>query len=75
MIQIIVISVILLALALAGLAIKILSSKDGEFKKSCGSVDPITGKNIGCTCGKSDGGESCENKDDGIRYQTVRIED
>lgn len=75
MIQVIAISALLLTLALVGLAIKILTKKDGEFKKSCGSVDPTTGRSVGCTCGSADGGKSCENKDDGMRFQTVRIED
>jgi len=75
MLPVIIISVILLTLAVAGLGIKILTTKDGEFKKTCGSTDPMTGKKIGCSCGKSDGGESCDNKDPGVRYQAIRIED
>jgi hypothetical protein len=68
LIQLIVISVLLLALALAGIGIKILATKDGEFKKTCGSVNPKTGKPIGCVCGDGDGGDSCEN------VEPIRVE-
>jgi hypothetical protein len=74
MIQVIAIAALLLTLALAGLAIKILTRKDGEFKKSCGSVDPTTGRSTECSCGNSDGGESCDHKDK-VRFQTIRLED
>ncbi len=60
--KVILITVVLLALAIAGIAIKMFLKKGGEFKKQCSSVDPDTGERIGCTCGKSDGGSSCENK-------------
>ena len=60
--KLIIISVILIAIALVGIAIKMFAKKDGEFKKACSSVDPKTGKRLGCTCGAEDGGESCENK-------------
>lgn len=73
MIQLIAISALLLTLALAGLAIKILTKKDGEFKKSCGSVDPTTGSSVGCTCGNPESGDTCENKG-GMRFQAVRID-
>ena len=49
-----------MALAFAGIAVKMFFKKDGEFKKSCSSVDPNTGKKIGCVCG--DEGSDCENK-------------
>jgi len=55
-------SFVLVAIAVAAIAIKMLVKKDGEFKKACSSVDPKTGKAIGCTCGHGDGGESCDNR-------------
>ena len=73
MIQIIVIAVLLLGLAIAGIAIKLLATKDGEFKKTCGSVDPSTGQPLGCVCGDGDGGSSCDNKG-GMKYQTVKVD-
>jgi hypothetical protein len=62
LLKILIISIILVGLAFAGFAIKIISSKTGEFKKSCSSIDPATGQNYGCSCGNADGGEVCENK-------------
>ncbi|MBN1198346.1 MAG: hypothetical protein JXA23_03265 [Bacteroidales bacterium] len=62
MLKVILLSIGLVAIAIAAIAIKMFVKKDGEFKKSCSSVDPATGNRIGCTCGHADGGESCENK-------------
>lgn len=60
--KLILVTIVLVGLAFAGIGIKMLLVKGGEFKKSCGSVDPTTGKRIGCTCGNSDNGSSCDNK-------------
>jgi len=59
--KILIISVVLIGLAIAGIAVKMFLKKGGEFKKQCSSVDPDTGERFGCTCGKAEGGESCEN--------------
>lgn len=61
MLKLLIITIILVGLAMAAIAIKMFVKKDGEFKKTCGSTDPATGQKIGCACG---GGEdsSCENK-------------
>jgi len=61
LLKILLISILLIGLAFAGFAIKILLTKNGEFKKSCSSVDPKTGERYGCSCGNADGGEACEN--------------
>ena len=61
-IDILIFSIILLGLAFGGFAIKILLIKNGEFKKSCSSIDPETGQSYGCSCGGTSGGENCENK-------------
>lgn len=53
-------SVVLVGLAIAGIAIKMFLKKDGKFTKSCSSVDS-DGKKIGCVCG-SDDGDSCVNR-------------
>lgn len=63
MLKVILLSIGLVALAIAAIAIKMFVKKDGEFKKSCSSVDPATGKRIGCTCGHGDGGEHCDHKE------------
>ncbi len=59
--KILLITIVLLALAIGGIAIKMFVKKGGEFKKQCSSVDPDTGERFGCTCGKADSGEKCEN--------------
>ena len=46
-------SFVMLALAFAGFAIKILLKKHGEFKRHCATADPYTGERSGCLCGKS----------------------
>jgi hypothetical protein len=60
-VNVLIISIILIGLAFAGFAIKILLTKNGEFRKSCSSVDPSTGERYGCSCGNGDGGKTCEN--------------
>lgn len=61
MLQVLIISIVLIGLAVAGIAVKMFFKKGGEFQKSCGSVDPASGKRIACTCGKPEE-ERCENK-------------
>lgn len=52
-------TIILLAIAFAGFAIKMFVKKDGQFKKQCSSVDPKTGKQLGCSCEGHPGDGSC----------------
>lgn len=59
--NVLIISIIFIGLAFAGFAIKILLTKNGEFKKSCSSINPETGQSYGCSCGSEDGGETCRN--------------
>ena len=70
--QIILLTVVLIALAFAGFAIKILVTKKGEFKKTCSTVDPKTGERLGCVCGEGNGSGSCENKDE-VHVHAVEI--
>ena len=72
MLKIIFFAVILIALAFAGFAIKILVTKKGEFKKTCSTVDPKTGERLGCVCGEGNGGGSCENKGE-VNVHAVEI--
>ncbi len=62
MLKVAIITFVLLAIAISLIAIKMFVKKGGEFKKSCSTIDPDTGKNIGCTCGKNEGGSTCENR-------------
>lgn len=52
-------SIAVVGIGLAGIAIKMFVQKNGEFKKQCSSVD-ARGQRIGCSCGG--GANSCENK-------------
>ena len=47
------VSIVLLAFAFAGFAIKLFITKDGYFKKQCASSikDPKTGKRLSCAGG------------------------
>ena len=54
MLQILLISVVLIGLAVAGIAIKMFVQKGGQFTKSCSSVDTTNGQKVGCVC---DGGD------------------
>ncbi len=60
--KLVLLAIIILAVAVAGIAIKLLVKKDGEFKKSCSSVDSKTGKPGDCVCGGSEEDPSnCQN--------------
>ncbi len=56
---ILIITAIFIAIAIAGIAIKMFLQKNGEFKKQCSVKDPNTGKSMGCSCGGSE--NSCHN--------------
>ena len=49
----------LVGIAIAGMAIKMFVKKDGEFKKSCSSADPNSTHS--CTC-QSSKKTQCNNK-------------
>ncbi len=61
MLKLILITASILAIAIFGIAIKMFLKKDGQFTKSCNSVDPKSGKNVGCTCHGNEG-TKCENE-------------
>jgi hypothetical protein len=44
-------AVILIGLAIGGIAIKMFLQKDGQFSKSCSSVEVSSGEKVGCVCG------------------------
>lgn len=60
----------LLAIAFAGFAIKMFVQKDGEFKKQCSTLDPQTGKNLGCSCEGQPSDGSCRKEDDNDQSHT-----
>jgi len=61
--KIMLITLVLIAIAFAAIGIKMFFKKNGKFEKKCSTVNPKTGKQIGCSCGAGDGGSSCENKE------------
>ena len=61
MLQVILISIVLIGLAFAGIAIKMLLQKGGQFKKSCSSFERASGEKVGCVCVGEDEPQSCVN--------------
>jgi len=59
MLEVIIISIAVVAIAFLAIGIKMFLKKGGEFEKKCSTIDPKTGKPIGCTCQKEK--NSCEN--------------
>jgi len=60
-IKLIIMSIILLGIAFAGIAVKMFFIKDSEFRKTCGSLDSSAGARTGCTC-TNETAASCNNK-------------
>jgi hypothetical protein len=57
--KVILLTISMMALAFAGLGIKILAKKDGEFAGTCASKNPYLKKQgVDCGCGNED---ACEN--------------
>jgi hypothetical protein len=52
--------IIILGLAVLGIAIKMFFIKDAQFKKTCSSVDIGNGQKVGCSC-TSTVHEECKN--------------
>ncbi len=63
-IKLLIVSIVLLAIAVAGIAIKMFLKKGGEFKKQCATIDPQTGNRLGCTCKGSPSDGSCKNENE-----------
>lgn len=60
MLTLIIISVILVGMAVAGIAIKMFVQKGGQFTKTCSSVELSDGEKVGCVCGNGKP-ENCVN--------------
>ena len=59
------------ALLMAGLGVKMIFKKHGEFKRHCSGMDPYTGKSAGCVCGKA-ANVKCKNQE---RYSPLEVND
>lgn len=62
--KLLLLTIVILAIAFAGIAIKMFFKKDGEFKKQCSTLDPQTGKSLGCSCEGAPSDGSCRNDDE-----------
>ncbi len=71
MLKIFFLTLILMALAIAGIAIKMFVFKNGVFTKSCSSIDDGTGKHSGCSCG---GGEKATCKNHSKKHFDIKVE-
>ena len=61
---VVLIAVVLMALAFAGIAIRLLVLKGGEFKGTCSSNNPLLRNEIGeCTLCGSKPGEQCKSEE------------
>lgn len=60
MFKILIPAIVLIGLAVLGIAIKMFFIKGAQFKKTCSSVDVGNGQKIGCSC-DSDIHEKCSN--------------
>ena len=63
-------ALVVLALMMAGLGIKMLVKKHGQFKRPCSGTDPYTGEQKGCVCGRA-AGAACTDK----KYSPLEIND
>lgn len=59
MFHVFLLALLLIGLAIGGIAIKMFLVPGGTFTKTCGSVDPTTGKAKPCSCA-SGNPEDCE---------------
>jgi len=58
---VLILSIVLVGIAVTGIAIKMFVQKDGQFSKTCSTVDITTGKKIGCSCGANGDETQCVN--------------
>lgn len=71
--KLLLLSILLLGLGFAGIAIKIWAKKDGEFDGTCaGSNVKMKEKGITCGCGNEGGcATNLDNKDSAVSVQKV----
>ena len=65
---VLIVTVVVVMLAFWGIGIKMIVKKNGEFKRHCSSVDPLSGDKHGCVCGKTIM-DDCDNK----RYSPLEV--
>jgi hypothetical protein len=47
-------AIILVGLAVAGIAIKMLVQKDGQYTKTCSTIEFADGEKVGCVCSSNE---------------------
>ncbi len=75
--EVVLFSIVLLALAFGGIAIKIWAKKDGEFAGTCASNNPVL-QEEGAACGLCGArpDEKCQNPDpvsEKLRFNCIKI--
>lgn len=60
MLKLILLATILLAIAMIFIGIKMFLSKDGQFTKTCASVDMENGKRSDCVCSGNGDDSNCK---------------
>lgn len=75
MLKVILLAIILIGLAVAGIAVKMFFKKDYVFEKKCSTVNPRTGERIeGCGCGASGTCNNAEEPEDrAIKIKSLDI--
>ncbi len=71
--KLLIITVVILAIAFAAIGIKMFVKKDGEFKKQCSSVDPDTGKKLGCSCEGAPGDGRCRKENEEHTHESPTL--
>jgi hypothetical protein len=59
----------IVAMLMAGLGVKMIVKKNGEFKRHCSSMDPYTGQGAGCVCAQA-ANAKCKNAE---RYSPLEV--
>lgn len=67
---VIVAAFVLVGLGFAGIAVKIIFKKNGEFKRHCATADPFTGQRSGCVCANRMATDECK---DSPKYHPLEV--
>ncbi len=59
-IKVLILTLALISIAFMAIGIKMFLKKDGEFTKTCGTVNPETGERTDCVCSSK---KECKNND------------
>jgi hypothetical protein len=71
MLTVIIFAIILIGAAVAGIAVKMFLQKDGQFSKTCSSIEFSSGEKTNCVCGDGDP-KNCVNYE---KHHTISLDD